>query len=407
MRAGGHTGRQLGRDGTLAAVIGISSCASLASLAFAPLAPFLVDDLGLGYAAVGALNSALFVAAAVGSPFAGRWVDRMGYGPALTLGAAAMTASFVVAAAAGSAFWRLAALAVTAGVAFAVVNPAANLAVGSGFHPARRGTAMGVKQTGISLGGVLAGALLPAVALAWGWRAALLQVAVLLALASVVSAWAFGLTRGPGRVSAGRWASAAAPRPYALWAGGMLLSCPQALLMTYLVLFVTGEGGVGPAQAGVLFAAMQGAALVGRVALGVVSDFIYAGRRRTVLAGAAVGGAAATAGLALVSPGADVAVAAVAILGGLTAIGWNGVYMAALVDAAPPDAAGSVSGIGVGLNLAGVVLFPLVAGLLLDAGVGFQALWLASAVVAIAAAGAFLRFAELEPRGFVNPPAVA
>lgn len=388
--------RPRSRVGTLLSVIGVSSCASCASLSFAPLSPFFVDDLRLSFAAVAALNAALFVGAAAASPWAGRWVDRIGYGPALTLGAAGMIACFLVAAAAPGYRWLLAAAA-AAGLAFAFVNPAANLAVGSGFDPRRRGTVMGLKQTGISLGGVVAGAWLPAVAIAWGWRAALLQVAALLALAAAVSAWRFGVPRRVAAVGHARARTGRTPRAYALWTGGVLLSCPQAFLMFFLVLYVAQKGGVGPALAGFLFAATQVAALTGRVAFGIVSDVVFAGSRRVVLVGAALGGAAAMFGLAAVPADAIPAVVTLAVLGGLTSIGWNGVYMAALVDVAPPEAAGAVSGLGVGLNLAAVVVFPLVAGVLLDAGLGFQGLWVIGGAGAIAAAVAFFQAPEAPP----------
>jgi MFS family permease len=372
---------------TLATVIGVSSCASCASLCFAPLSPFLVRDLRLGYAAVGALNAALFVGAAVASPFAGRWVDRLGYGPALTLGVMAMSGCVAAAAAVGGSYWPLVVATASAGVAFGVVNPAANLAVGSSFDPARRGTVMGVKQTGISLGGIAAGLWLPAMAVAYGWRVAVLGVAGLLVVAAVVSAVSLGAPRVRA-ARAPRGGREPVPRFYALWLGGVLLSCPQAFLMTYLVLYVAGSGGVGAAGAGALYAAVQGAALTGRVALGAASD-AWGGRRRTVLIGASLVGALSMAGLTAVPAGQLGAVAAVSILGGLTAIGWNGVYMAALVDLAPPEAAGAVSGVGVGLNLAAVVVFPLLAGAALDAGAGFDAIWLAGGICALAAAVCF------------------
>lgn len=391
--------------GVLGAVIGVSACASYASLFVAPLSPFLVDGLGLGYAAVGALNAAVFVGAALASPRAGRWVDRLGPGSALTTGVGLMACFFALAAAVGGDYRALLGASALAGVAFALVNPAANIAVGVGFDPARRGTIMGVKQTGISLGGIAAGVWLPTVAIAYGWRIALLQIAAMLAVASIASAWVLGPPRRLSQLPTVA-AQSRMPRFYALWTGGVLLSCPQAFLMTYLVLYVAQEGILGRAGAGLLFAAVQLAALVGRVAFGVVSDFGLRGQRRGVLVFAALGGAASMLGLALVSAGGLGGIAALAVLGGLTAIGWNGVYMAALVDVAPEATAGAVSGIGVGLNLGAVVVFPLAAGALLDAGIGFRVLWSIAAAFALAAALAF-RFARDPERLVVAPPRVA
>src|SRR3972149_3532328 len=60
-----------------------------------------------------------------------------------------------------------------AGVGFSVVNPTTGKAIIERFPLRERGLAMGIKQTGLTLGGMLAAFTLPAVALRWGWQAGL------------------------------------------------------------------------------------------------------------------------------------------------------------------------------------------------------------------------------------------
>src|SRR5207247_267351 len=66
---------------------------------------------------------------------------------------------------------------------FSVLNPATGRAVVEWFPPRERGIAMGVKQTGLTLGGLAAALTLPLIARAWSWRHAL-ATAGLLSLAS-------------------------------------------------------------------------------------------------------------------------------------------------------------------------------------------------------------------------------
>ena len=60
---------------------------------------------------------------------------------------------------------------VVAGFGFSVLNPSTGKAVIEWFPPRRRGVAMGIKQTGLTLGGLTGALTLPPLALALGWRA--------------------------------------------------------------------------------------------------------------------------------------------------------------------------------------------------------------------------------------------
>jgi len=152
--------------------------AAFPQYAFGVLGPFLVADLGLSRAELGALTTAMFVAAAGLSPVSGRIVDRIGGRRSMLMLFAATAAGLVLAAVARTYLMLLAATLVT-GVGFALGNPATNHVLAFHVDPHRKGALTGVKQSGVQAGALLAGVALPGLAGGVGWRGALLASLVL------------------------------------------------------------------------------------------------------------------------------------------------------------------------------------------------------------------------------------
>jgi MFS family permease len=150
---------------------------SFAMLCVAPLAPFLLDSLGLSRAQVGLLLPAAYFGGVLMSLPAGWLTDLLGV--RLTLAAGLLLIGTMVGAAAGtSTLGMLLACLVVGGFGFSVLNPATGKAIIDWFPPARRGGAMGIKQTGLTLGGVASALALPPIAAAYGWRRAFVVAAV-------------------------------------------------------------------------------------------------------------------------------------------------------------------------------------------------------------------------------------
>jgi MFS family permease len=103
-----------------------------------------------------------------------------------------------------------------------------------------------------------------------------------------------------------------------------------------MVSFLVEERGLTLAQAGLAFAAMQGAGVVGRLVLGWLGD--RTGKATLNLLVQAFAAAAAVALFALIPTGAPVAVfaGAAAFVGGL-ASSWQGIALAELSRVSPPD----------------------------------------------------------------------
>ena len=141
-------------------------------LAPAIVAVDLIATLGITTSTFGIAISANTVAAAVFAPLSGRLTDRFGSKLSTVLTMATAGLGLIVMAYAA----RLSVLigaAVFAGIGQGWCNPATNKLIAERVPPGRRGTITGIKQSGVMFGSTLAGATLPTLAVAFGWRAAM------------------------------------------------------------------------------------------------------------------------------------------------------------------------------------------------------------------------------------------
>ena len=251
------------------------------------LAPFLQADLALTRGQVGLFNSALMGGSFIALFFAGAMVDLRG--ERLALGAGNIVVGVAcIAILATHGFLTALGMFFLAGIGASFATPAGSRTVMRWFPPQQRGSAMGVRQTGIPIGGALAAALLPLIALGAGWRWAI----ALSGLASVL-AGALCLLRYPAPSSEEDVAARSVPpqsfrtlltRDVALLGlAGAFLPLGQFALVTYLALYLLETQDVPVTHTAVLLVAAQIAGAAGRVLWGVISDRFMRGRRKPAL----------------------------------------------------------------------------------------------------------------------------
>ncbi len=213
------------------------------------------------------------------------------------------------------------------------------------------------RQTSVPMGGVLAGVIAPPLVLALGWNAACVAIgAVTAALGAAV--WiAASIVRNERPVTPhGHGDSLFEPvrfiarRPglASLATSSIVYSAMQLVLSSFLVVYLTSAAGLDLVLAGALLSASQLAGVAGRLGWGFVADRVAA--PRLLLLGIALLMAVAASVMSLFTPAWPVgAIAAVVILLGATASGWNGVFLAEIIrDVRPKD---------VGLATAGSMMF--------------------------------------------------
>ena len=393
-----------GRWGLLALVSGAHLLGAVSVLAVAPLAPLLLQDLHLSRAQVGLFLPAIYLGGVLMSLPAGWLTDRAGARITLAAGQCLTGVMIALAAWAGS-LPSMLALLFLGGLGWAVVNPATGRAILDRFPARERGLAMGVKQTGLTLGGVAGALALPSLAMAQGWRAALAVAAAasLLAAAAVLLGMrpppapaAAPLSVGPRLAEVGPFL---AHRPFlALLGCGLALSVAQSSVLAYLALYARERLGMGVVAAGGLLALAQAGGAGGRLGWGIVSDRLFGGRRRPgVIINAGIGGTiylVFASGLPLSGPAAAV----LAVIAGIGAFGWVGLYFALAAEVGGSRFAGLLTGVAGACAWSGVLVGPPLFGLLLQATGSYRWPWLGLALTVFGAGFALSRIPPLVKR---------
>ena len=377
---------------------------ALAVLSVAPLSPFLLDALHLSRAQVGLLLPAVYLGGVLMSLPAGWLTDRLGVRLTLGAGQAVIGLLVLVAALAGSLRTLLACL-VLAGFGFSVLNPSTGKAVLEWFPPRGRGLAMGIKQTGLTLGGLVGALALPPLALVAGWRAALAAGGALALVSAALTLFVYRSPAGASAASAAAWPRLGELRVFlrrpgviVVFLSGLALSVAQSSVLAHLAIYVRETFALSPVAAGQMLALAQAGGTAGRLAWGVISDRFFGGRRRPGVVVNALIGAGAYALLALGDRLPLAGLVPLALVAGVGAFGWVGLYLALVAEIGGARYAGLLTGVAVAFAWSGVLIGPPVFGLLVDRTGSYAWPWLALAVVGLGVAATLPRPAPLVQR---------
>jgi MFS transporter, ACS family, aldohexuronate transporter len=378
---------------------------SLAALAVAPLTPFLLDGLGLSRMQIGLCVPAVYLGGVAMSLPAGWLTERFGVAPLLVAGLT-LTGAAVALAALVSALPAFLALLVLAGFGFSVLNPTTGRAVFDWFPPGERGLAMGVKQAGLTLGGVASALALPPLAVTFGWRTAL-------AAGGAVSVASAVLVAAIYRDAAGRSATVSLRGPRladlapivrrpgvgAVLACGLALGVAQSSVLSYLVLYARDTFDLSSIDAARLLALAHLGGATGRLGWGVVSDRCFGGRRRPGLAINAFVAAASFATFALGAAVPPLLASVAAFVAGVGAFGWVGLYFALMAEIGGPRFAGLMTGLSVIFAWGGVLMGPPLFGALVELTDSYRMAWLALTALTLVVAAVLPRLRPLVARG--------
>ena len=342
----------------------------------ASLAPRIRADFAFGDSALGLAVALFYVVSAAGSTPAGRLVDRVGAVRGLRLAAAFTAISCIAIATLAQSAAGLAALILIGGVANGLASPSVSALLKREVAVHRQGLAFGAQQSGASLGALLAGLALPAVAIPFGWRWAFVGAAALALLAAACvppEASGTGPVAAPGRRPRGFTSV------HALAVAAALASAAGVGFVSFLVTYAVGNG-MSEAAAGLLLAGVSLVATISRIAVGVFADRAAQEPLRPV----AMMLAASMAGYLLLIAGEPVVIVVAALLAGGLGWAWPGGLNLAVVQRSPDAPAWAVGVMMTGLFV-GAIAGPLLTGYLAEHDL-FDAAWIACAGLALLAA---------------------
>lgn len=155
-----------------------------------PLFPFISGDLGLSYAELGFLLTARFVATGLAQVPAGFLVDRYGAKLVLVGGMMLMVLGYILFTFGGG-FWPLLLFACLGGAGDAVFHPADYAILNGSMAQDRMGRAYSFHTFAGHIGFAVGPATMPFLAVAFGWRAAMLAAALFgfAIMVAILSQW--------------------------------------------------------------------------------------------------------------------------------------------------------------------------------------------------------------------------
>ncbi len=380
----------------MVATLGVQTLVALSLFVVPVIAPRAAADLGVDPALVGAYTALAFGVGIVTSLASGDLVRR--WGAVRTSQTCLLLSAGASLLAATGSLPLFALSAALLGAAFGPETPASSHLLARVTPPARRPLVFSLKQTGNQYGGMAAGFFMPTVALSYGWQAGMAALAVL----SIVAAALLEPVRrryDDDIVPGAPLKLAGFGRALALVIGngplrrlaivGIAFASVQLCLTTFLVSYGVTSLGLSLTAAGAAVAVAQTAGLVGRIGWGAVCGRWCSTRALLVALGLVMSAAGAL--LALAAPDWPFwALAVVCALYGLTASGWNGIFLAEVAYLAPEGRTGEATGGMIAVSFCGLVVGPLLFGLAVSSGPGYAGGYALMALVSLAGATALV-----------------
>ena len=377
-------------DNPLWRITVLTSChitGTMHSVSVWAMAPLIRAELGLSAGQFGLFVSAYYGAQMVCAFPAGALVDRIGVGRSLIfamlmLSCGALALSVV-------SFMPLALLAMALmGLGYSIVNPATARGVLNWFPAEYRATAMGVKQTGVPIGGVVAafGGVLASVI---GWRYVLLLAAAF-TIANILLL--LPLLRIPRKARASgpllpwRELRRVAANPNIRIFGGIntLLQVGQGNFFAFLTLFLHDVGRTSQSFASLCLGVAQLSSAVGRIGWGVLCDRLFRGRRAVLVTLICTAAALGLIAMPLITPGnVHVMALMLSALLGATIASFAGLTITIASEISPPERAGTTVGYNLMHVSFGGVIGPPLFGYAMDYLGGYTAGWLLTGAVVV------------------------
>jgi MFS family permease len=334
----------------LVPLVGVSSL----QLFLPVVAPLMMEAAGLEATAYG------WIAGAAGLGSIWLYMSNHGYTPALgplralQIGALIAFSGAVLIMTASVPVMVLGA--VLLGFGYSTSTPAGSQIIADHTPKPKWSMIFSLRQAGVPLGGVIAGGVGGWLIGQFGWRPAFMRIALtglVLAFPLVLAPRHYNTSRPLKQF---RMAALFAPsnlqRPFRALtlAPGLIrlavvcvgLAMVQSACFSFFVIYLHAGLGYGLTLSGALFAALQGASVLGRIVFGVVAD--RAGSPRPVLLVLAACSSASALMLAALGPGhGTMYLFVVALIVGLSVATWNGLYLAEAASLAPPDSVSEVT----------------------------------------------------------------
>ena len=329
------------------------------------LAPDAQQDIGVSAAAVGLVTALIYLASVPSALVSGLLVSRIGAIRVSQLCVLFASTGIILISTGDPLIIVIGALVV--GIGYGAVTPSSSTVLADQAPKNVRSLIFSIKQSGVPIGGAIAGTLVPFLMYRFGWREAAIITGLIgffvIVLAQLIQkkidrptlrspdlAQSLSLIKPIKFVFADRKLRELAVSSFAF--SGMQMS-----LGSYLVVMLTEQAQLTVAVAGYALSVAMIAGVIGRLFWGGLADYGISPRRVLGFLGFLMGLSAS----AICFVNSEFSITLVYVLAfffGASAVGWNGVYIAEVARIAPTGQTGMATGGSLAMTYSGVVLLP-------------------------------------------------
>ncbi|WP_242270456.1 MFS transporter [Bacillus cereus group sp. BfR-BA-01310] len=276
------------------------------------------------------------------------------------------------------------------GVFYSVSQPGGSKVIIKWFSKENRGLAMGIRQAGIPIGGMLAGVLIPFLTIKYNVAYAINIIACICIIGGFLF---FIFYKEPyvqekvkeERIKLSFWMQLKAvmckKELYPIYITGICMISLQMVLVGHFIKFLVMEQSITPILAGKVFSILFFSGMIGRVVLAAVSDLLYKGNRSTPLFIVVC----ISIGFILIFV-ISIHTITIGVLYGVSAllgffsIGWFSLFMVEVAESASEESVGMTVSFALTLNQIAIIVAPVLFGYIVDEK-GYTYAWLCIVVL--------------------------
>ncbi|PFD31247.1 MFS transporter [Bacillus cereus] len=276
------------------------------------------------------------------------------------------------------------------GAFYSVSQPGGSKVIIKWFSKENRGLAMGIRQAGIPIGGMLAGVLIPFLTIKYNVAYAINIIACICIIGGFLF---FIFYKEPyvqekvkeERIKLSFWMQLKAvmckKELYPIYITGICMISLQMVLVGHFIKFLVMEQSITPILAGKVFSIVFFSGMIGRVVLAAVSDLLYKGNRSTplfIVVCISIGFILMfVISIHTITIGVLYGVSA---LLGFFSIGWFSLFMVEVAESASEESVGMTVSFALTLNQIAIIVAPVLFGYIVDEK-GYTYAWLCIVVL--------------------------
>ena len=368
-----------------------------------PLGPIMKDEINISNSQFGFLVSAMYLSMTITSVPSGFLTDKYG-SKIILIGCLILTSCAFALLAIKSSFVCILFASLLGGIGYGMINQVTIKGLMNWFGKKKRATVLGIKQTSVPIGGSLVAIYIPFFSNFTSWKGATCLLAIITFILLILNTIYYienpvlqhnenlkKLTGGDKNQAV--YTTITKPLFILIVFLAALLAICQASFSSFLVIYITEKYLFPELVAGSCLTVALVGGILSRVAFGYLSDRVFCCDRLIPLAILAFIGTLSSIFLILMPESVSSwMMYLISALLGAAFIGWNALFITLIAEIAGYEIVGSVMGIVLTLIWAGMMVGPLVFGIVVDtlsyilawmmisllsciAGIGFFIIW--------------------------------